>query len=387
MKGEKFTVNGVESEIGFEEYVRTYLKEHRQENPTELPLTAGAIGYFSYEYGRKKEDVKTRHKNGVDMPDAVLVFYDVFLIEDTREKVLYTVANGETVKPEEALAEVEEIVRGAAGLAGDNAGCVIENVNTGEAFRLRENQIVVEKSGSREDSTLADLVCDEADSMADPKQAHAVSGNAYADSENRGDGLAEEVPASHLTVTPDFTHEDYKDAIDRMIQYIIEGDIYIANMTRQLAIESPKAPYEVFRTLRKNNPPLRRLLQLRQFPGGGGLTGAFPEGKGPSHCHPAHQGHEKTGRDTGGGRASPGRARGLGERQERASDDRGSGAERPQPGFRAGLREGDRALHCGRVCHRLPPHLQTWRGDLKAGTHGDGSHRGGFPGRFHHRRA
>lgn len=25
-------------------------------------------------------------------------------------------------------------------------------------------------------------------------------------------------------------------------------------MTRQLAIESPKAPYEVFRTLRKNNP-------------------------------------------------------------------------------------------------------------------------------------
>ena len=181
VKGEKFTVNGVESEIGFEEYVRTYLKEHRQENPTELPLTAGAIGYFSYEYGRKKEDVKTRHKNSVDMPDAVLVFYDVFLIEDTREKVLYTVANGESVEPEKALAEVEELVRGAAGLAGDNAGCVIENVNTGEAFRLRENQIVVEKSGSREDSTLADLVCDETDSMADPKQAHAVSGNAYTD--------------------------------------------------------------------------------------------------------------------------------------------------------------------------------------------------------------
>lgn len=259
VKGEKFTVNGVESEIGFEEYVRTYLKEHRQENPTELPLTAGAIGYFSYEYGRKKEDVETRHKNGVDMPDAVLVFYDVFLIEDTREKVLYTVANGESVEPEKALAEVEELVRGAAGLAGDNAGCVIENVNTGEAFRLRENQIVVEKSGSREDSTLADLVCDETDSMADPKQAHAVSGNAYADSENRGDGLVEETPIPHvshphLKITPDFTHEDYKGAIDRMIQYIIEGDIYIANMTRQLAIESPKAPYEVFRTLRKNNP-------------------------------------------------------------------------------------------------------------------------------------
>ncbi len=122
-----------------------FLKEHRQENPTELPLTAGAIGYFSYEYGRKKEDVKTRHKNGADMPDAVLVFYDVFLIEDTREKVLYTVANGETVKRKGgAGGSGRDSERGQPGLAGDNAGCVIENVNTGEAFRLRENQIEVE---------------------------------------------------------------------------------------------------------------------------------------------------------------------------------------------------------------------------------------------------
>lgn len=137
--------------------------------------------------------------------------------------------------------------------------------------------------------------------MADPKQAHAVSGNAYTDSENRGDGLVEETPIPHvshlhLKITPDFTHEDYKGAIDRMIQYIIEGDIYIANMTRQLAIESPKAPYEVFRTLRKNNPsPFGGFFNYGNFQVDGGLTGAFPEGKGPSHCHPAHQGHEKTG--------------------------------------------------------------------------------------------
>ena len=196
VKGETFTVNGVESETGFEEYVRTYLKEHRQENPTELPLTAGAIGYFSYEYGRKKEGVKTRHKKGVEMPDAVLVFYDVFLIEDTREKVLYTVANGETMEPEKALAEVEVLVRGAAESAHHRAGFCYSGMP----------------------------------------------------GEQAADGGA------HLTITPDFTHEDYKAAIDRMIHYIIEGDIYIANMTRQLAIRSPKAPYEVFRSLRKNNP-------------------------------------------------------------------------------------------------------------------------------------
>ena len=39
-----------------------------------------------------------------------------------------------------------------------------------------------------------------------------------------------------------------------MIRYIIEGDIYIANMTQQLTIESEKPPLDVFYDLRKNNP-------------------------------------------------------------------------------------------------------------------------------------
>lgn len=39
-----------------------------------------------------------------------------------------------------------------------------------------------------------------------------------------------------------------------MIGYIIEGDIYIANMTQRLSIKSSKSPYEVFSKLRGNNP-------------------------------------------------------------------------------------------------------------------------------------
>ena len=40
----------------------------------------------------------------------------------------------------------------------------------------------------------------------------------------------------------------------RYDHYIYEGDIYIANMTQQLTIESKKAPQDVFYNLRKNNP-------------------------------------------------------------------------------------------------------------------------------------
>ena len=39
-----------------------------------------------------------------------------------------------------------------------------------------------------------------------------------------------------------------------MIRYIIEGDIYIVNMTQQLTVKSDKVPLDVFYDLRENNP-------------------------------------------------------------------------------------------------------------------------------------
>lgn len=57
-----------------------------------------------------------------------------------------------------------------------------------------------------------------------------------------------------IKVTPNFEKEEYKQAVDQMIQYIREGDIYIANMTQRLEVESEKAPLDVFIALRKNNP-------------------------------------------------------------------------------------------------------------------------------------
>ena len=53
-----------------------------------------------------------------------------------------------------------------------------------------------------------------------------------------------------IQVHPNFEKEEYKQAVDRMIRYIIEGDIYIANMTQQLTIESEKQPLDVFYDLR-----------------------------------------------------------------------------------------------------------------------------------------
>ena len=59
---------------------------------------------------------------------------------------------------------------------------------------------------------------------------------------------------SEIRVTPNFTKEDYKQAVQDMIDYIVEGDIYIANMTQHLTVESTRTPYDVFCSLRRDNP-------------------------------------------------------------------------------------------------------------------------------------
>lgn len=194
VKGEQqFTMNGEVSEESFETFVKAYLREHHEENKTELPLTSGAIGYFSYDYGRKKEHIETRHEKRINIPDSILTFYDSFLIEDHKEQKLYLIANGHGQDCETGMEMLHGLVR--------------------QAYQAESSKEDISSQG--------------------------MAGR-----------------AGYLTkeVIPDFSKEDYMAAVYRMIRYIIEGDIYIANMTQQLQIPSSMHPYHMFLELRKNNP-------------------------------------------------------------------------------------------------------------------------------------
>ena len=201
--GETFTVNGkTETEKTFEDYMREYLNTHEDKNDSQLPVVSGAIGYFSYDYGRKQMGVPTGEKDLVTIPEAVLTFYDCFIVEDCQEKRTYLVANGITG---DALAQIQAME---------------------EAIRK------FTESGKQK-------------------------GPEIGEKKESGNGMATE--NSHcekfkIQISQNFEKEEYKQAVDRMIQYIVEGDIYIANMTQQLTIESEKQPLDVFYDLRKNNP-------------------------------------------------------------------------------------------------------------------------------------
>ncbi|MGN0399304.1 MAG: aminodeoxychorismate synthase component I [Blautia sp.] len=174
--------NGVPVSLSFEEAMNQELRVQQEENPTNLPLTAGAIGYFSYDYGRKFEQIKSRHTKKISMPEALFAFYDVLIIEDRKEKVLYLTARGETGEQEEILDAIEKEIR----------QCSV-------------------KEKTEKQNILAEFC-------------------------------------------PNFEKEEYKNTVDKMISYIVEGDIYIANMTQQLEAKSRKEPYEVYRYLRTHNP-------------------------------------------------------------------------------------------------------------------------------------
>lgn len=177
-----------------EEALADILRACREENPTHLPLTAGAIGYFSYDYGRKFENIQTRHPKTLDVPDAVFAFYDNLMIEDRQEKALYLTARGELAPAQESIAALQRMIEGIKP------------------------------------------------APVPPRRRTLAS------------------------FAPNFRKEDYKETIDRMIRYIVDGDIYIANMTQKLTVDSTRKPYEMYRYLRTYNPaPYSAFFQYGDF--------------------------------------------------------------------------------------------------------------------------
>ena len=170
----------------FETRLGEFLRLNRDENETELPIVSGAIGYFSYDYGREHMGVPSTEQDVEPIPQARVVFYDLLLIEDCHEKRVWLSACGQTEDALELLAH------------------------------FRRN---IERGMEKGFPALPD--------------AHATK---------------------PITVRSNFEKEEYKAAVDRMIRYIIEGDIYIANMTQRLDVMSDREPLAVFEHLRTHNP-------------------------------------------------------------------------------------------------------------------------------------
>lgn len=72
--------------------------------------------------------------------------------------------------------------------------------------------------------------------------------------------------SKYTKVEIDFTKRDYVNAVNNMINYIVNGDIYVVNLTQQLRVKSLCSPYSMFCRLRKANPsPFGAYLDYGNF--------------------------------------------------------------------------------------------------------------------------
>ena len=171
-KNNELWINNEKKEEDFAVFLKKYLTDNKEPNPTKLPIVDGCIGFFSYDY---KADIS-------DLPQCLLIFYDQLIIEDHKHNFVYIIANGKLQDSEQTILELEEIIK--------------NRQESHEVFSI----------------------------------------------------------TTHPIVTMNFEKEEYKQAIKQMINHIIEGDIYIANMTQRISIKSNRKPYEVYKRLMEKNP-------------------------------------------------------------------------------------------------------------------------------------
>jgi para-aminobenzoate synthetase component I len=171
------------------------------------PFQGGAAGYIGYDYGAVLERVPATRYDDLGVPDVVLGLYDWVIAWDHASREAWLISTGLTASgpPDESRARAR-----AAQVRA----------------RLGTNRVA-------------------------PSQPRAAAGPAGT--------AAPSYPVTALDRAPDglrstFTHRGYLDAVARVREYIVAGDIFQANLSQRLQAPLREAPFELYRRLRRRNP-------------------------------------------------------------------------------------------------------------------------------------
>ncbi len=168
--------------------------------PSPIPLTGGAVGYFSYDLCHFIERLPSTAIDDLQLPECYLASYDALLAFDNLEGRAYIASTG--------FPELDEAKR--MRRAGE---------------RLEELRDMLAKSP--------------------PLQVAPSSKKA-------------ETPCSEMAISSkicvNFTPEEYVKAVAAAREYICSGDIFQVNLSQRFEADLPITPYELYRRLRLINP-------------------------------------------------------------------------------------------------------------------------------------
>ena len=157
---------------------------------SDIPFVSGAIGYFSYDIGRKLEILPKTAKKEIEIPDAIFNFYNNLIIFDIQNKKTY-----------------------------------ISSLGMGEEIEDIEEKLKNYKE------------------ISEPN-----------------------ITESSNNFTSNFEKESYEKAILNLKEYIRNGDVYIANMTRQIWCYNKEESFSIYEKLRNiNKAPFSAYMNFNDF--------------------------------------------------------------------------------------------------------------------------
>ncbi len=175
------------------EILRTYVLDR---GPFSLPFAGGAVGYLSYDLGRRIENLPARATDDLHLPECCLGFYDRGLALDHGTGKAYVVSSG--------FPEQQEDIRLARAR---------------ERLEELKERLSAFHFGEYDSSTLA---------TGPGRHRPVVRGN--------------------------FSRDGYLAAVERARRYIIEGDIFEVNLSQRFEVELEVGAYDLYRRLRRLNP-------------------------------------------------------------------------------------------------------------------------------------
>jgi para-aminobenzoate synthetase component I len=229
-KGERTEVrslrNGVRDGVGVVAgdvlaHVGALLAPHRRAPLDGLPpFQGGAAGYLAYDWGRVLERIPANRHDDLGLPDAVFGIYDWVIGWDHRASRAWLISTG--------IPETDDAAR--ARRADERAAEIVE--------RLRGNRAdAAPHKGAPYESPLGGAV------------GHPFRGAALAPSHPVEGGWWDR----RLDVRSSFTHEGYLDAVARVREYILAGDIFQTNLSQRFEAPLTEPPWQLYGRMRIRN--------------------------------------------------------------------------------------------------------------------------------------
>jgi len=199
--------------------VREMLAPHQAEAIPDLPpFQGGAAGYLAYDWGAVLERLPSPRYDDLAIPDVVFPIYDWVIAWDHLERRAWIISTGLPVTGSEK-----------SQYCNDRLSLVRD--------RLASHSLSTKILSQVDDSPVPDA----------PAHSHPPE---HAPSYPVSDA---ELPP-HLDLRSSFTHRGYLDALTRVREYIIAGDIFQANLSQRFEAPLTESPWALYTRLRDINP-------------------------------------------------------------------------------------------------------------------------------------